>query len=428
MPRDILLAAAVEVDITPPVGAGFDGYSARQGNSIGVHDPLLAQLLLLRSGDQGAVLISMDLLGVGLDLTGRVRAGIERAVGVPGRCVMLACTHTHSGAAGFLPPSPGIHRQPDEELQDVTVRKLVGAAIWAQQTLQPARLGLGRGRVEGLGRNRNDPEKGLADHEVLVLRVDDREGIPLCVMMNYGCHPTVLGYQNLLFSADFPGAARATLRCIYPKTVCMYSNGASGDVSTRFTRRDQSFAEVERMGRMLGGEVLKVMQSIATHDSSALGGELGEVQLKFRPFPSAEAAQREVVRLRAELENLKATGAAHGDIRRAHTRVEGAEGQALMSEELAGQTQRISQVQLLRVGDLALLGLPGEPFSRTVLEIKQQSPCPWTAVVSYANEDAGYFPDAVSIADGTYEALISPYGADVAEELRRIALHLLGKG
>lgn len=433
MPSGNLLAAAVEVDITPPVGAGLDGYSARQGNSIGVHDPLLAQLLLLRSGTQAIALVSLDLLGVGLDFTGRVRAGIERAIGVPGRCVMLACAHTHSGAAGFLPPSPGIHTQPDEELQDMTARKLVGAAIWAQQTLRPARLGPGRGRIEGLGSNRNDPEKGLADHEVLVLRVDDLAGEPLCVIMNYGCHPTVLGYQNLLFSADYPGAARATVRCIYPKAVCMYTNGASGDVSTRFTRRDQSFTEVERMGRMLGGEVLKVLQSIVTHDTPALDGEVAEVQLKFRPFPPPEAAQAEVLRLKAELERLKATGATHGDVRRAHTRVEGAEGQALMSRELAGQTQRMSQVQLLRIGDLALLGLPGEPFSRTVLEIKQRSSRPWSAVVSYANEDAGYFPDALSIADGTYEALISPYGADVAEELRRtalqlLALHLRGKG
>jgi len=426
--RENLLAAAVDVDITPPVGAGFDGYSARQGNSIGVHDPLLAQLLLLRSGGQATVLIAMDLLGVSLDFTRRVRAGIERAIDVPGHCVMLACAHTHSGAAGFLPPSPGIRTQPDEELQDITERKLVGAAIWAQQTLQPARLGVGRGRVEGLGRNRNDPEKGLADHEVLVLRVDDPAGEPLCVMMNYGCHPTVLGHQNLLFSADYPGAARATLHCIYPKTVCMFTNGASGDVSTRFTRRDQSFSEVERMGRMLGGEVLKVMQSIVTQNATTLFGEVCEVQLKFRPFPAPKAAQAEVRRLKAELERLKASGTSHGDIRRAHTRVEGAEGQALMSQELSGQTARASQLQVLRMGDLALVGMPGEPFSRTVLEIKQQSPCPWTGVVSYANEDAGYFPDAVSIADGTYEALISPYGADVAEELRRRALQLLEKG
>jgi hypothetical protein len=423
-----LQAGAVEVDITPPVGTGFDGYSAREGTSLGVLDPLLAQLLLLKCGDDQVVLISMDLLGVSLDFTQRVREGIEQAIGVPGHCTMIACTHTHSGAGGFLPRVPGIYTAQDPELQNIVARKLVGAAIWARERLQPARLGVGRGKVEEIGRNRNDPEKGLLDSEVVVLRVDDASGQPIAVMMNYGCHPTVLGYQNLFFSADYPGAARAALRCLYPHTVFLYTNGASGDVSTRFTRRSQSYDEVERMGRILAGEVLKEMQTIVTRETVSLGARIVLVEPKFRRFPSADEAQREVERLQEELETLKAAGAAHGEIRRATTRVEGAMGQALMAKELSNLKQRSSQVQVLQIGDLALVGLPGEPFTRTVLEIKQQSKYPYTAVVSYANDYLGYFPDAVSVAEETYEALISPYGADAAEELRDVALRLLQEG
>jgi neutral ceramidase len=423
-----LLAAAVELDITPPVGTGMDGYVARQGTSIGVHDPLLAQLLLLTSGGDQVVLISMDLLGVSLDFTRRVRAGIEQAMGVPPRCTMIACSHTHSGAAGFLPPLSIIRRSQDPEWQRMVARKLVGAAIWARERLQPARLGVGRGTVEEIGRNRNDPEKGVLDGEVIVLRVDDAAGQTLAVMMNYGCHPTVMGFQNLLFSADYPGAARAALRRIYPDTLFMYTNGASGDVSTRFTRRAQTFAEVERMGRILAGEGLKVMQTIVTVESVDLDGRIAPVALTFRPFPPLEEAQRELERLRAELEALKAAGASHGEIRRATTRVEGATGQVLMAGEFKGRTHNSSQVQLLEMGDLALVGLPGEPFTRTVLEIKGQSDRRHTAVLSYANDEQGYFPDAVSVAKGTYEALISPYGADVAETVRDAALRLMREG
>jgi hypothetical protein len=136
-------------------------------------------------------------------------------------------------------------------------------------------------------------------------------------------------------------------------------------------------------------------------------------------------AQKEVARLQAELETLKASGASHGEIRRAITRVEGATGQAQMTKEFAGRSSIASQVQLLSIGDLALVGLPGEPFTRTVLDIKAGSPKPFTAVVSYANADEGYFPDAISIEKGSYEALISPYGADVANELREAATGLL---
>ncbi|MGC8787650.1 MAG: neutral/alkaline non-lysosomal ceramidase N-terminal domain-containing protein [Anaerolineae bacterium] len=423
-----LQAGAVEVDITPPVGTGFDGYSAREGTSRGVLDSLLAQLLLLKCGESQVVLISMDLLGVSLDFTQRVREGITQAIGVPGLCTMVSCTHTHSGAGGFLPQAPGIYTAQDPELQSIVARKLVGAAIWAHERLQPARLGVSKGQVEGIGRNRNDPEKGIVDQEVIILRVDDASGQPIAVLMNYGCHPTVLGYQNLFFSADYPGAARAALRSIYPHTIFLFTNGASGDISTRFTRRDQSYREVERMGRILAGEVLKTMQLIMTQDAVPLGARVAEVEPKFRRFPSPDEAQRELERLQAELETLKAAGATHGEIRRATTRVEGAMGQALMAKEVSNIKPRSSQVQVLQIGDLALVGWPGEAFTRTVLEIKQQSKYPYTAVVSYANDYLGYFPDAVSIAEGTYEALISPYGADAAEELRDVALRLLQEG
>ncbi len=420
-----LYASAVEIDITPPVGTGFDGYAARQGNSLGIHDPLLGQLLLLQSGQRKMVLISLDLLGTSLDFTQQVRQGIAEAIEVPVDFTMATCSHTHSGAAGFLPYHPGITSFKDPDLQRLVTRKLVGAAIWAKQLLQPAYLGIDRGSVAGIGLNRNDPEGGLVDQEVIVLRVDNEAGKPIAVMMNFGCHPTVLGYQNLFFSADFPGAARSTLRQIYNETIFLFTNGASGDVSTRFTRRDQSFVEVERMGRLLAGEVLKIMQAIKVQPEVELEARTTALDLKFRPFPSPEDAQIELERFQAELEALKASGSSHGEVRRAITRVEGATGQVLMAKEIAGQSSNSSQMQMLSIGDLGLIGIPGEPFTHTVLDIKEQSPKPLTGVISYANDYQGYFPDALSIEAGSYEALISPYGADVADMLRATATDLL---
>ena len=422
--QERLLASAVQIDITPPVGHGFDGYAARAGKSLGVHDPLLGQLLLLRSGDKQIALITLDLLGVSLDFTRKVRAGIEQAVGIPLDCTLIACSHTHSSAAGFLPPHPGITASVDLGQQEVVARQLIGAAIWADHQLQPASLGFGRGKVEGIGLNRNDPEQPV-DSEVIVVRIDAVSGQPLAVIMNYGCHPTVLGYQNLQYSADYPGAARSTLHKIYPDTIFMYTNGASGDISSRFTRRDQTFNEVERMGRILAGEVLKVMQTITTQPEQKLESRILPVELPFRPFPGHAEAQQELEHFKEELEGLKASHAPHGEIRKAVTRVEGATGQASMAKELEGRSGNKSQVHVLKIGDLVLVGLPGEPFTRTVLEIKQGSPHANTTVLSYANDYQGYFPDRVSIAMETYEALISPYGADVAERLSQAALDLL---
>ena len=82
-------------------------------------------------------------------------------------------------------------------------------------------------------------------------------------------------------------------------------------------------------------------------------------------------------------------------------------------------------MQMLSIGDLGLVGVPGEPFTHTVLDIKAESPRAFTGVISYANDYQGYFPDAHSIQEGSYEALISPYGAEVADTLANTAKDLL---
>lgn len=420
-----LFASAVQIDITPPVGTRLEGYGAREGVSQGVHDPLFAQILLLKSGETQVALISLDLLGVGLEFTHRVRDAIEKAIGVPSDGILLAPSHIHSGPAGYIDELPGLPFSKDPELQSIAIRQLAGAALWAKQKLEPARLGASKGIVKGIGRNRNNPEHGPMDDELIILRVDDSEGRPMAVVMNYGCHPTVLSHRNLLISADFPGAARATLNKVFPETVFLFTNGASGDVSTRFTRREQTFDEVDRMGNMLAGEVLKVMSSVVTESQGDLLGLVEQVKLPIRPFPPIEEIEGTLKRLEAQLQELKDSGASHGDIRVATTRVQGAAIQVELKKALEDRTHVETELQVLKLGPMVLVGLPGEPFVRTVLDLKAKSSKPYTAAVSYANDEVGYFPDIHSFEAGTYEALSSPYQDDIAEILTKHGLALL---
>jgi hypothetical protein len=263
------------------------------------------------------------------------------------------------------------------------------------------------------------------DNELIVLRVDDSGGRPIAVLMNYGCHPTVLDHRNLLISADFPGAARATLSKLFHETVFLFTNGAAGDVSTRYTRREQTFDEVARMGNMLAGETLKLMSTIVTESGGDLAGRIEHINLPIRPFPAPEEAERTLHQLEAELQELKESGATHGDIRVATTRVQGAAIQVELTKALAGRKHVETELQVLYLGPLALVGLPGEPFVRTVLDLKAKSGVPYTAVVSYANDEVGYFPDRHSFESGTYEALSSPYQDDIAEVLTEHGLALL---
>ncbi len=423
--QDKLFAAAMAVEITPPIGVRMEGYFARKDPSNDVHDPLYATLLELKSGNSGIAFVTFDLLAVPLSFTNRLRAALSPVLGVPEDCILVAASHIHSGPAGFLGRMPLLSSDEDPMLQEAALRWVTGAATWVSKHLQPAQLGIGQGRVTGIGSNRNDPVNGPADDEVTILRVDGAEGQPLAVLMNYGCHPTVLGPSNLALSADYPGAARAVLSKTMPHTAFLFTNGASGDVSTRFTRRGQDFDEVERVGRILAGEVLKQLQLITPVQNAALTGRVSPVKLALRPLPSIEVVQTQLDQLQAELEDMRRMNQPHGEIRKAITRVEGAQVQKAMAQGYANAAFIETQVQAIRVGPLALLALPGEPFASTVLEIKAKSPIQPTAVVSYGNDYRGYFPDEASIAAGTYEALTSPFYESAAAQLAQTGLALL---
>ena len=58
------------------------------------------------------------------------------------------------------------------------------------------------------------------------------------------------------------------------------------------------------------------------------------------------------------------------------------------------------EVQVIRVGDLAFVGLPGEPFNEFGVDIKTNSPCPNTMVMGLANDYTSYFPTEVSFTQG----------------------------
>jgi hypothetical protein len=87
-------------------------------------------------------------------------------------------------------------------------------------------------------------------------------------------------------------------------------------------------------------------------------------------------------------------------------------------------------VQTLRVGDLGICALPGEPFCQMGLDIKAKSPFRPTMMVGMANDYAGYLPTEEQHALGGYEtwrAKSSFLEVKAAEKLQEAALKLLGE-
>ena len=141
------------------------------------------------------------------------------ATGIPRDRLQLVGTHTHSGPAL-------------DEASDVEERigEQIGAAVaqaWADR--RPALAAVGVGTVHGIGANRR-PDGGPVDDRVMVARFDDTDGRPIATLVNYGCHPTTLGPNNLLYSADYPGVACRDLDEAIGG-VALFTTGPQGDVN-----------------------------------------------------------------------------------------------------------------------------------------------------------------------------------------------------
>src|SRR5215470_17895623 len=211
-----LTAGVARVDITPPAGVELWGYSNRSGPATGALDPLYARALLLDDGRNAVAIVTLDLgrtFGQAQMNTVRERARREHRV----NDIMFIASHTHSG--------PSI----DEDYENGAVPdwergaldKIARAIGEARGNMVEARIGVGFGQtiighnrrlvqsdgsVKMLWRNSTGQTGGPIDPTVGVIRVDDKQGAPIAILVNYACHPVVSGPDNLRYSADYPGA------------------------------------------------------------------------------------------------------------------------------------------------------------------------------------------------------------------------------
>ncbi|NQU10054.1 hypothetical protein HQ590_04645, partial [bacterium] len=250
-------------------------------------------------------------------------------------------------------------------------------------------------------------------------------------------HPTVLHEDSKLISSDFPHYAREEIAAAFPGVTVLYHTAPAGNLSPRYVVRGQTFAEAERLGRMLGRPVVDALRQLGDanfRDDLALGVAQEFVRLIPREFPSVPEAEAGLARARAEYDRLQREGAPHGPVRTAECTVFGAEETVTLAEAAAtGELARVVdgyqpvEVQALRIGDTCLVGLPGEQFVEYALEIKRRT-AGRTLVISLANGDLlGYIVTPEAETAGGYEATNSSFRAASGQILVDAAVGLVEK-
>jgi hypothetical protein len=441
-----LRAGVGRVPIAAPLGGEMMGYGARQGRAQGRHDPLFARALYL-GADSETLLVELDVCLVAPPHAELLRARIAERTGVPAARVLAGCIHTHSGpetglfaalAGSELPPVAG-------PWLDAALR----AAELAHVGAVPARLGVGRTEAR-IGRNRR-VAGGPLDPEVLIARVDRADGAPLAVLYVHGCHPTVLGHENLDYSADWPGAASRAVEAALPGATALFALGAHADVDPR-TRglldlaiEGQSVGErfevMEELGREVGEAVAAAAAAIPTSADAPVAADSMRRRVPVHGAEAGEAAQREALaaaRARAlaalelppefdagVLEWFGVIAERTARLPRDAARPRIAAARAYLRDRtaprFAGGLAPEVGVQVVRLGDAWLLGLPLEATVDVGLDWKRRLGGAAGAVVSIANGWLRYLPHPNDFAEPgageKYEVLMSTFVPDAATRL-----------
>lgn len=385
------------------------GYVGRKEPATGVHDPLWAKAVVLDDGDRRIGIVSIDTLVVTRDFTTRVREAIASRCGIPAHHLLINTTHTHSAPDVF-----GFHSALNESLEDQLFDGVSTAIESACAGLVEGSVGLRRGHVGEVAINRRHLSDPI-DQELAVWRVDGPYDRPVAVLVKMACHPVVLDYSNLLYSADFCGALYDTVEASHPGAICLYLNGCAGNINPAafpFSERRNiyieqtaenypvywgSFEEAERIGRSVAFEVLRTVEETPTQADVRLAGTLESTSL---PLKSREQREGFVTFF----------------------------GMPDHYAEPALQASTLeAEVQALSIGQTTIIGLPGEPFVELNFAIKDELQGRDVVVLGYSNDDVRYVLPADAYLGDKYETFGTWLDKGAAEQLVRAAIQVARK-
>lgn len=404
--------------INPPLNTPMAGFCAREGGATGVHDDLTAKALVLEDERHAVAIVCLDIIYISLQRTQRIRRTINEITGIPAENIMIATSHNHSG--------PDLDALECEKWAPFFETQVVDAVCEAWSRREDASIGVGAGDVTGIGVNRRG--KNSIDNSVGVLRVQRLDGRPLAILINYTCHAVVLGPDNRLISADYPGYAqryvKAMLGC--EDAIVMFTNGAAGDINTGHSADvsalggfipGRTFERADELGKRLADAVMAILGGIQESQEVSIDAATCPWEVGYRrDLPSPEETVERIRQLEKRLDELK--GSASKDISSIQLDLiyQGIIKRNLKEIGNAPTGNRITEIQGILIGDAVFLSLPGEVFVDLGLAIKAKSPFPYTFTVGYANDYIGYIPTKEAFLEGGYEVSSSKFPPEIGEE------------
>jgi neutral ceramidase len=439
----MLLVGASKIDITPPLG-GCQAGSVKEVRSETLTDSLYASAILINDGIKEISIISVDLcLCPTKYFKESVLPEIKKLTGIKHENIILSATHTHAG--------PVLNAEyyeefglADKEYSSILAKKIATAVRIAQQNTKPAYIAVGKGDSSLYNTNRRlkrksdgstimsfccsgdlsrFEQKGIVDNEMVVLKIDDEEGRPIAILVNYAIHNNAVGGRTI--TSDFAGAMRDYLEKIYDGyPVVLFLPGCCGNVTCNKLadprrRANPRFPSLhKRIGMSLAGDVMRIIGNMYEYESIDYINIIHKtLTVLERPYCSYDTTIDGTFG-DPDSRMTKLFMDAYNEDKRKYGNL------PLESFEL--------DICGISLGNqIALVTNPNELFVEYGLEIKEKSPYKYTLVAELTNGCEGYAPTLKAFEEGGYEVRkfksYSKLEKDAGEKIKETSSDLLNE-
>jgi hypothetical protein len=384
--------AVLQADDSMVIGGGIGPGKAR-----GQEGELRASALVIEgAAGQRAALIVCDVLMIERDVLDRAALQLARETGIPFDHILVSATHTH-----HAPTTVTIHGYKREvgfthQVED----KIVQAGVAAFRRLAPASFVFRLGEESSVGRNSRlllgdgsiywvgsyaDAVRptGPLDPDLPVLAFRRPEGRYEAILFNHSTH-TIGTHKPGVRSPSYYGLAAQELEKDKGGTV-LFFEGASGST------HNLDVSAVEATYRIRQA-VIEGLAKARIRPIPRIQAARREISLRVRKFDEAEADRQVVAYCSNRIPDARAAQSVVDTFRSMRKVLAPRQGE-----------MRKTWVQALVLGDVAIVGVPGELFTVLGQEIKRRSSYRYTYVFELANDYVGYIPDSAGFDRGGYQ-------------------------
>lgn len=360
-----LRVGTAKVKITPTTPIPMSGYGGRNDPFKGVHDDIYARSIVFSDGVNKAATITCELVGLSNAVWDEVTTRVEKETGIKKDFILLSCIHTHSG------PTTNVYNDGNTPevaaYMEVLKGKLVDVVKEANGNLVDAKIGAGKGEcLMNMSRRAMDGKGNTSlglnpyapcDHEVGVIRIDDKSDKHIALLVNWPCHAVVLGPRNYQITSDWPGSAAKYLETgLGGNLVAPIIIGASGDINPIYGphidfENNNSYAfGKDAIGEDLAKVSTDVMKDIKTTPAAKISAVQRVISIEAKPKENTRSLQPD----REDDGTLKV------------------------------------RLSALKIGDIILTGVSGEVFNQISVQMRKQSPYKNTFMITHCNGSSGY--------------------------------------